>query len=92
MKELRIVKLVDRNTLVGWFEFGEEFHSLEDAYVLRRYGTTKGLPQLSEEGPQKDTDLQKVYGGICQIPAKTQALIVTFPCNEGTWTKYFKKR
>lgn len=57
----------------GWVMIGEYSESadqktvsLNDAYVIRRWGTKKGLGQIALTGPTKDTILDPC--GIVNIP------------------------
>lgn len=88
-RQIKIVKLLDRNTLVGvWVENPPEgFVGIEQAHVLRRYGTKEGLPELTRKGPLKETDMQPVFGDVALIPRTS--LIVAMPCDADKWAKIF---
>ena len=54
---------------------------LENASVIRRWGTTKGLGQLALEGPQKTTALDAC--GV--VEAHPASIVLRLPCEESAW-------
>ena len=76
------IVVVDR----GWVFVGKVFKDdesllLKNAYIIRRWGTTKGLGQLCIEGKLSDTILDKCID--IEIPIKS--VIVIFDCDETKW-------
>lgn len=57
---------------------------MTEASVVRRWGTTKGLPELANEGPLKDTLLD----GKCEMEFPMSAVIAKMKCNVKAWEKY----
>ncbi|MHA2039208.1 MAG: hypothetical protein ACW98X_22505 [Promethearchaeota archaeon] len=79
----RIVILQRGFVYVGdLFEKGLECR-LENVKNIRRWGTTKGLGQLSIEGPQQDTILDEC--GNIEYHKLTS--ICNMICDETKWTK-----
>lgn len=73
----------------GWVMVGkckEENNKLflTDASVVRRWGTTKGLPELANNGPLNGTTLD----GKCDMEFPTTAIIAKLKCNKASWSKY----
>lgn len=71
----------------GWVVIGdlvaedEKRVRLENASVIRRWGTTKGLGQLALEGPQKAT----VLDPCGSVEAHPLAIVFRLPCEAATW-------
>lgn len=67
----------------GWVAVGKYYRDgtdcrLEDAKIIRRWGTTKGLGELALEGPLSDTKLEEsgvirfhLGAEICRMDCKT---------------------
>lgn len=74
----------------GWVVVGlmtpGEWVKLESAYVVRRWGTTKGLGELAIEGPTPNTILDAAP--TMNIPVS--AIINTIECDEKSWKKWIK--
>ena len=73
----------------GWVIVGkceEKYGKLfvTDASVVRRWGTTKGLPQLANEGPLSST----VLDGKCEMEFPISSVIAKMKCNGKAWSKY----
>lgn len=83
MDPIKIVVLQRGWTLVGRFSVdGNGTHQhLTDASVIRRWGTTKGLGEIAENGPTDNTVLDR-----CP-PATFHELTVVFTldCAEEKW-------
>ena len=65
----------------GWVVVGDLWESqtgikLDNASVIRRWGTTKGLGQLALEGPQAETQLEPCG----TVEARHEAVIFRLPC------------
>ena len=65
-----------------YFDMGEDI-ILGDSYVIRRWGTKKGLGQLAIEGKQEETILDKT--GIMRFNKLTT--IGFIDCNYSIWDK-----
>lgn len=73
----------------GWVMVGECEEKngtlfLKNASVVRRWGTTRGLPELANEGPLTDTKLD----GKCDMEFPMSAIIAKLKCNDNAWKKY----
>lgn len=75
----------------GWIVCGlltkGDWISLNSAYVVRRWGTTKGLGEIAENGPTKDTILDQTPP--MEMPAS--AVINTIVCDTKAWKKWIRK-
>lgn len=56
-KELKIIVAQRGWVYIGEYRKDGTDHVLENAQVIRRWGTTKGLGQLAQEGPIENTKL-----------------------------------
>ncbi len=72
--------------VVGKMTAGDWVH-LDNTYVIRRWGSTKGLGEIASEGPKENTILDECPP--MNIPV--QAIINTIECNEKAWGKWIKK-
>jgi hypothetical protein len=70
--------------MVGVCEEKDGSLFMADASVVRRWGTTKGLPGLANSGPLKDT----VLDGKCEMEFPLSAVIAKMKCNAKAWKKY----
>lgn len=63
----------------GWVLIGNDIgdNKIADASIIRRWGTTKGLGEIAENGPTKDTVLDPLIGQITYAP---EALIFKIDC------------
>jgi len=71
----------------GWIFVGEyseegEHAILHNAKCIRRWGTTKGLGQLAEDGPQSSTILD--HAGVVRVPMASK--IADIACIGGKWS------
>ena len=72
----------------GWVVVGnlaEETEAkvrLTEAFIIRRWGTTGGLPQLAREGRQSDT----ILDGPCSVEAHPLAIVLRIPCEDSKWS------
>lgn len=57
---------------------------VNNAHVVRRWGTTKGLGQLALEGPQKETKLDRT--GFVSAP--NHAVIFRINCDPQKWGNF----
>lgn len=72
----------------GWVAIGrwtqkDDMVHLENAYVIRTWGTTKGLGQLASEGIQSNTKLDKA--GSMHFHILTAVLVIN--ADEKLWDK-----
>lgn len=80
--DVRIVILQRGWVMVGYYKCEGEKCSLEKAQVIRNWGTTKGLGEISSEGPKKDTKLDPT-NGIVEFHILT--IIATIACDGNKW-------
>ena len=78
----------------GWVVVGKSvkasspaFARLESAYVIRRWGTTRGLGEIAEHGPTKETILDECP----PMEPPLTAIINTIECNDKAWEKWIRK-
>lgn len=57
---------------------------LSGASVVRRWGTSKGLPELANNGPLSGTTLD----GKCEMEFPMSAVIAKMKCNDEAWKNY----
>lgn len=84
MSNIKIV-VVDR----GWVFIGNVFKGTEstlikNAHVIRRWGTTEGLGELSIKGKLENTILEKCLD--IEVPIKS--IIAFLDCDQEKWNKY----
>ena len=79
--DIKIVILQRGWTLIGRYSQDGENCSLENAYVIRRWGTTKGLGQLALEGKQSGTTLDKAG----QVSFHALTVVATINCVDSLW-------
>lgn len=65
------------------------FWTLTQCGSVRRWGTTKGLGQLANEGPKSETIIDAEPDGT-EISKK--ATYRRIPCNMKAWAKYLKNK
>lgn len=80
--DTKIVVLQRGWVLVGKFERTGDQCKLHNASVIRNWGTTKGLGELADNGPLKDTKLDKC-NGLVEFEALTMVLSISV--NEAKW-------
>ena len=78
---IKIVILPRGWNMVGYFSKDGCNCKLENASVIRRWGTTKGLGELAEKGKLKDTILDPC--GTVEFHELT--VIATIACKESVW-------
>lgn len=79
--QLQIVILDRGFVLVGKARVEGDWVITEEASIIRRWGTTKGLGEIATGGPTKDTVLDPI--GIVKSPLR--ALIGLVVCEAGKW-------
>lgn len=70
----------------GWVMVGEpvmdrESVTLNKAYVIRKWGTDKGLGQIAMNGPTKETILDKLGTAFIE----RRQVRFTIPCDDTSW-------
>lgn len=71
----------------GWVAVGEFYQKgtecrLENASIVRRWGTTKGLGELAEKGPLNNTTLDPCN----TLRFHELTIVCTFDVNVGKWS------
>ena len=66
---------------VGHCEVDSDWCVITGAKNIRRWGTTRGLGELAQDGPQKDTILDVV--GVVRVPMR--AVISVIDCEASKW-------
>lgn len=82
--DIKIVILQRGWIMIGRFERNGSDCKLHDSYTVRRWGTTKGLGELSEKGKLKDTILDKNCG-VVEFDYLTVVALIS--CKEDVWAK-----
>ncbi len=80
--DLKIVVLQRGWVLIGRFERNGDQCKLNNAKVIRLWGTTKGLGELAAEGPKKETKLDPA-NGIVEFDALT--MVLSIAAKESVW-------
>ena len=74
----------------GWVMVGEEASEkdnkllLNNASVVRKWGTSEGLPELAQKGPLKNT----ILDGKCEMEFPMSSVIAKMKCNDDAWSNY----
>lgn len=82
--EWKIVILQRGWVMVGKMERSGSECKLHQASVIRNWGTSKGLGELAQEGPKKDTKLDPC-NGLVEFDYLT--VVATICVNESAWAK-----
>jgi len=82
--DVKIVILQRGWVMVGRFERKGSDCKLHNASVIRIWGTKKGLGEIAQDGPTKDTVLDSC-NGLVEFDYLT--VIATISCNEKPWEK-----
>ena len=80
--DLKIAVLQRGWVVVGKFERKDNDCKLYNASVVRKWGTTKGLGEIAENGPTKETVLDKC-NGVIEFDYLTVVMMIS--CNEKNW-------
>lgn len=78
---IRIVILQRGWVFIGRFYQCESQCELQNAYCIRRWGTTQGLGQLAYEGKQEETVLEKTP----TVKFHELTIVATIDCEESKW-------
>lgn len=81
MTEKKIVVLQRGWVVVG--DYAKDAHEVvvTNASVIRRWGTTKGLGEIAENGPTSNTVLDKCG----TVRAHELAVVMIIDCNQAKW-------
>lgn len=83
--KLQIVILHRGWIIIGEYREEKDEFVCENSYVIRRYGTTKGLGELALEGPQTNTKLD-----ACGVVRSLKTTIVArLDVDESKWANQF---
>lgn len=80
---IRIVILQRGWVVVGRYKQSGDYVNLSSAYVVRKWGTTKGLPEIAIKGPLSDTVLDESPDMRFHILTE----IASIKCEEDKWKK-----
>lgn len=80
---VRIIVLQRGWVAVGRFYQCGEACRLDNAFVIRRWGTSKGLGEIAEKGPLTNTVLDAA--GTLRFHALT--IVCQFDCNQQGWAE-----
>lgn len=81
--DIKIVVLQRGWVMIGRYSKEGEICTLENAYVIRQWGTTKGLGELALEGKKGSTKLDKA--GHVEFHVLT--IVATINCKDDIWEK-----
>ena len=81
---LKLVVLPRGWVMVGECEEKNNKLYMKNASVVRRWGTTKGLPELANNGPLAST----ILDGKCEMQFPMSSVIAEMSCNEKAWSSY----
>lgn len=81
--DIKIVVLQRGWVMVGRYSKDGDTVTLENAHVIRTWGTTKGLGELALEGKQSNTKLDKA--GHVEFHILT--VVATINCVDSKWSK-----
>ncbi len=83
-RDIRIVILQRGWCMVGEFIRDGSDCLLKNASVIRRWGTSKGLGELAENGPLSETILDKCHG---DVSFDYLTVVATISCAENKWAE-----
>ena len=81
---LQLVVLPRGWVMVGECEEKEGKLFMKNASVVRRWGTSKGLPELANNGPLAGTTLD----GKCEMQFPMSSVIAQMKCDNKAWSNY----
>lgn len=79
----KIVVLHRGHVLVGRVRRDGEMVHIDDASVIRIWGTTRGLGEIAKNGPTSKTILDPCHG---TASAHILAVVLMIDCEAGKWT------
>lgn len=80
--EIKICVLQRGWVVVGRFNRNGNTCTLENASVIRLWGTTQGLGELAANGPTDKTRLDKCHG---QVKFDFLTMVLSIDCKEEVW-------
>ena len=80
--DIRIVILQRGWVMVGRYKRSDQYVSLENAAVVRVWGTTKGLGELASNGPNKG---KTILEPVPVVEFHTLVEIANIRCNVANW-------
>lgn len=80
---IKIVILQRGWVIVGFYKRDGDNCSLTNASVLRNFGTTRGLGEIAQSGPTKDTKLDPC-NGLVEFHRLTE--VATISCEVSRWS------
>ncbi len=80
---LNIVVLDRGFVYVGDVTIDGDWLLVQDAQCVRRWGTSHGLGELAEKGPQSQTQLEMA----CTIKAPLRAVVFLIKCEASSWIR-----
>lgn len=81
--DIKIVVLQRGWVMIGRYSKVGDTVTLENAHVIRQWGTTKGLGELAFDGKQSNTKLDKA--GHVEFHILT--VVATINCDDSKWDK-----
>jgi len=81
---IKIVILQRGWCMVGKFRREGSDCFLDNASVIRKWGTTKGIGEIAKYGPQKETLLDKCHG---TVEFDYLTVVASISCEESKWVK-----
>ena len=81
--DIKIVVLQRGWVMIGRYSKDGDICTLENAHVIRTWGTTKGLGELALDGKQSSTKLDKA--GHVEFHVLT--VVATINCDDSKWDK-----
>lgn len=81
--DIKIVVLQRGWVMIGRYSRKDDICILENAHVIRIWGTTKGLGELALEGKKSSTKLDKA--GHVEFHVLT--IVATMNCDDSKWDK-----
>ena len=81
--DIKIVILQRGWVMIGRYSIDGDIITLENAHVIRTWGTTKGLGELALDGKQSGTKLDKA--GHVEFHILT--VVATINCDDKLWDK-----
>jgi len=87
-KALEIVILQRGFVMIGFLSKKENDCTLTDAYVIRSWGTSRGLGELALEGKKENTLLDKA--GLVELNNFT--IIARIKCDYSKWKSFYEEK
>lgn len=80
---MKNIYVLDRGWVLVGDEIGndQDYINIENSYVIRRWGTVKGLGEIAKGGPTENTILDENY----ETRINKKSLIFSIKCDEDNW-------